>query len=145
MIGANLRKLIMGNENSGRKESPFDLSDDELVEILELYKIGGSDYEVKALIWEKRRSFSNDLWDRWLIDEQVFSETVKQGRALSRGWWETQGRENIKAQVFNTQLWVVNMNNRFKEDWKQRHDITSGDKPIKQITGFEILPDETED
>ena len=40
-------------------------------EILELYREGGSDVEVKALIFEWRGRFSNDLWDRWMLEETL--------------------------------------------------------------------------
>lgn len=53
-------------------------------EVLKLYADGASDVEVKALIYSWRGSFSNDLWDRWLKDEQEFSECIAKGR-LSRG------------------------------------------------------------
>lgn len=50
--------------------------------ILSLYEEGGSDAEVKGLIYRMRGRFSNDLWDRWLNDEVEFRETIKRGRSL---------------------------------------------------------------
>ncbi len=51
-------------------------------DILELYREGGSDVEAKAMIYEWRGSFSNDLFDRWMREEVEFSETIKRGREL---------------------------------------------------------------
>jgi hypothetical protein len=50
------------------KEDLSTLPERWYLQILELYKEGGSDEEVKALIYEWRGTFSNDLWDRWLIE-----------------------------------------------------------------------------
>jgi len=61
-------------------------------DVLELYEKGGSDEEVKAMIWKWRKSFSNNLWDRWMKEEQEFWETIKIGRQLSAAWWSRNGR-----------------------------------------------------
>lgn len=53
--------------------------------VLELYSEGASDVEVKALIYDLRGSFSNNLWDRWIKEEPEFWETINKGRALSIG------------------------------------------------------------
>lgn len=65
-------------------------------EVLDMYKEGASDVEVKALIYEWRGSFSNDLWERWIADEEQFSETIKMGKLMSESWWQKQGRTNLK-------------------------------------------------
>jgi len=59
-----------------------------------------------------------------------FSESVKKGLQLSQGWWEKIGRTATIGQVdnFNATSFIFNMKNRFKEDWKDKHDIDhSGD------------------
>lgn len=92
-------------------------------DILELYKEGGSDVEVKAMVWQWRGSFSNDLWDRWIKEEEQFSETIKMGRVLSQSWWTKEGRTNLKDREFSYTGWYMNMKNRFK--WTDRIDETS--------------------
>ena len=96
--------------------------------IIELYKVGASNVEVKAYIWQATGSFSNDLWDRWLKEEKEFSEIVKAGKMISNAWWERNGRENIDNKAFNYTGWYMNMKNRFR--WKDRQDITTDDKKI---------------
>lgn len=112
---------------SGRLPEPCRLTNQDFEEILTLYKEGASDVEIKALIHDKRGSFSNDLWTRWLEEEEVFSAIIKRGRILSQVWWEKQGRISLKDRDFNYTGWYMNIKNRFKKDWmeKQSVDITS--------------------
>lgn len=96
-------------------------------DILDLYKEGASDVEVKALIYQWRGSFSNDLWERWFKEEPQFSETIKTGRLLSEAWWNKLGRVNLKDKDFSYTGWYMQMKNRF--GWTDRNDhTTAGEK-----------------
>lgn len=97
------------------------LPDEWYNKILCLYKIGASDVEIKALIYDWRGSFSNDLWDRWMKDEPEFSETIKTGKLLSEAWWHKEGRMNLKVRDFNYTGWYMQMKNRF--GWKDTQQI----------------------
>jgi hypothetical protein len=100
-----------------------------------MYKEGASDVEVKALIYELRGSFSNDLWDRWLEEEEQFSETIKVGKMLSAAWWQSAGRKNLKSGDFNYTGWYMNMKNRF--GWKDKTETEHSGS--MQVTGMNIL------
>jgi hypothetical protein len=109
------------------------------IKVLELYNEGASDVEVKALIYEIRGSFSNDLWDRWISDEPEFSETIKVGRMLSESWWAKSGRVNLKDKDFSYTGWYMNMKNRFGWSDRVANDHTTNGKditsPIKWVDG----------
>ena len=82
--------------------------------VIQDYEMGASDVEIKAYISRLRRSFSNDLWIRWMEEEPKFSETIKNGRLQSEAWWQRNGREELRNRDFNATLWFMNMRNRFK-------------------------------
>jgi hypothetical protein len=123
---------------SGRPKAIFDLPENWYNEVLSLYKEGASDVEIKALIYQWRGSFSNDLWERWIKEEEQFSETIKMGKLISEAWWSKSGRKNLENRDFNYTGWYMNMKNRFGWTDKQAVDITSqGDKmtpPIEWLT-----------
>jgi hypothetical protein len=108
-------------------------------DVLELYEKGGSDEEVKAMIWKWRKSFSNNLWDRWMKEEQEFWETIKIGRQLSAAWWSRNGRENLTNKDFNYTGWYMNMKNRF--GWADKQEVKQEDKKTINI----IVDQETKD
>lgn len=124
---------------AGRHKQALDLPENWYDEVLNLYSEGGSDVEVKALIYGWRKSFSNDLWERWIKEEVQFSETIKIGRLLSEAWWSKSGRKNLENKDFSYTGWYMNMKNRFGWTDRVANDLTTGgDKiiaPIKWIDG----------
>lgn len=107
--------------NIGRpKEDLSSLPDGWYNIILSEYKDGASDEEIKAHIYEWRGSFSNDLWDRWIKEEDQFSETIKTGKILSAAWWYQNGRKNLWEKDFNYTGWYMQMKNRF--GWKDKNE-----------------------
>ena len=121
---------------TGRPKAPCSLVDEQFMFILAEYSEGASDEEIKPYIWEQRGSFSNDLWDRWLLEEPIFSETIKKGRALSRRWWEKNGRQHLHSNTFSSTLWYMNMKNRFAwaDSTKNEHTGKDGGSMDHSLT-----------
>jgi hypothetical protein len=90
-------------------------------DVLELYKEGAADVEIKALIYEKKGSFSNNLWERWMEEEPQFWETVKMGKLISEAWWNRKGRKGLENKEFNYTGWYMTMKNRF--GWADKQEI----------------------
>ena len=124
-------------KGAGRpKEGITSLPEHWYEDVLALYKDGGSDVEVKALIYEWRGSFSNDLWNRWIKEDEQFSQTIKIGKIMSEAWWSKSGRKNLENKDFSYTGWYMNMKNRFKWTDRQETTLEGGDKPLTTIVSL---------
>lgn len=88
----------------------------------------------------------------WVDNFPQFSDAKKAAFEQSRLWWEKQGIDGLYSTTeydekgkpslsksINSTLWIFNMKNRFKEDWRDKVETEhSGGLDIKQITGMQI-------
>ncbi|MGL5078796.1 MAG: hypothetical protein ACRDBG_23610 [Waterburya sp.] len=102
------------------KENLDTLPENWYNDILELYQEGASDVEIKAWIWKKRGSFSDNLWIRWMSEEEEFWSTIKMGRILAEAWWTKTGRIQLENKDFSFTGWYMQMKNRFS--WKDKSE-----------------------
>lgn len=122
---------------AGRPKSTFadtlkTLPDTWEEQVLALYANGGCDTEVQAMFIRNgwRPSLSNDLWQRWMIEEPVFSDVIKRGHRMSEAWWLRLGREAATGETeVNVPIWIFNMKNRMR--WADRQDVTTRDETPK--------------
>jgi len=54
----------------------------------------------------------------WEDKYNEYAAAIQLGLELSEAWWRKAGRENILNPYFNSQLWMMNMSNRF--GWTRR-------------------------
>lgn len=139
-------KNAIGNKG-GRPKTGLDiLWDGWQDDVLDLYSTGASDVEIRSLMYEKTGSVSFNLWDRWIKEEEEFSEIINVGRLLSESWWQHQGRTNLKVQAFNYTGWYMNMKNRFGWADKKEHDHRSSDGSMSpQPTSIVFTKPDAED
>lgn len=119
------KKPSVGKHPGGRPTKNIkDILPDNWKEIvLEKLNEGASKDEIRRALCNISGKFSLCLWYALEKRDKEFSETIKIGHCLSKGWWEEQGRLNLKTPGINSGLWFMNMKNRFPEDWKDKQEI----------------------
>lgn len=75
----------------------------------------------------------------WIEKQDEFSDAIKRGVDLSRGWWEKNGRINLHEKSFNHILWMMNMRNRFRADWSEKQEEKPEDKKDEINADRELL------
>ena len=67
----------------------------------------------------------------WQEKHPEFSDAVKRAEQKSQAWWVNVGKKATLGEVdnFNATSFIFNMKNRFREDWRDRHEVdnTSSD------------------
>lgn len=61
--------------------------------------------------------------DNWSQKYPPFLDALQHARELSLAWWNTQGREGIYDNKFNSNLYSLQVRNRFPQDWQDRKEI----------------------
>ena len=67
-----------------------------------------------------------------------FLKAVKTALRHSQAWWEGKGRLATFGEIdgFNATSYIFNMKNRFKDDWRDKHETEhSGNQTVNVITG----------
>jgi len=94
----------------GRPKKTTDNLPDKWQEIiLDIYKVGGCDVEVRAALG----GMSDDWFYRMIEEDNDFSLTIKKGHVFAEAWWRMIGRIYLKPGELNTGLYAINMRNRF--------------------------------
>lgn len=117
-----------------------------LDKIENLMNAGASKVEVAAELGIHR-----DTLHEWCKSNLEFSDAIKRGEFRSQAWWERQGRISLKDKEFNSTLWIMNVKNRFREDWSDKTEVNhTGAVEIssailnarKRIGGEDATPEE---
>jgi len=74
----------------------------------------------------------------WMAAHPEFSVAVNRGLQKAQAWWEQKGKEMAVGDISagNPTTYIFNMKNRFKEDWRDKHEVdnTSSDGSMKMPT-----------
>lgn len=72
----------------------------------------------------KRRTYGEQLY-RWEKAHPDFCEAKKIGFEACRLFWEGMGALGMAGKIkgFNNITWLFNMKNRFRREWKDRHEV----------------------
>lgn len=79
---------------------------------------------------------SYETFNRWQDMFPEFSTAVRTAHKLSQAWWEREGRKATFGghPGFSATSYIFQMKNRFREDWRDRHEHTGADGgPAVQI------------
>lgn len=96
-----------------------------------------------------RSSFPLSDWDtveRYMRDfpEDFPAEKIAEAMRANALEWERIGMDGARGKIagFNAAAWIFNMKNRFKEDWRDKHDIdhqSSDGSMTPKDTGAAVL------
>ena len=120
------------------KKTLNDLPKDWKSKMLSLAGVGGADIELRV---ECLGGICHETWTRLIKEEDKFSETVKECKALCEGWWVRQGRIALRDKDFSPTLFYMNMKNRF--NWRDKQDVTSDGERITSVEVSFVGKDKT--
>ena len=91
---------------------------------IRLMSKGASKVEVCAELKVSHKSMNTWIDPESSTYQPDFAEDVAYGVMLSQAWWEKTGRENLFSKKdFDSRLWQINMTNRFRKDWRAKHEV----------------------
>ena len=128
------------------KVSPADYNKNWQQDMLDHYRDGNSDVSVRVNCFGDR-VVSHELWYRWIEEDKKFSQSVKEGSALSMDWWENVSKQHAsgeKPQANATSL-IFNMCNRFKDHYQQRQVVEQTTAHTLSISELNKLKEELEE
>lgn len=99
---------------------------------------GWSETEIRAGLSSPKGKFHEGLWYALQEREEEFSQAIKIAKTLRQAWWERQGRENLKADKFQTGLWYACMKNMF--GYRDKIEVQEDDSTKEQELGILELP-----
>ena len=133
-------------ESSVRKRGQPTLYAPEYCEqLIEHMKAGRSFESFGAIV-----NCCKDTLYEWCKVHQDFSDAKRLGTQHSRLFWENLGIDHVlnksesskhpdgtlnsKATSLNSAVWIFNMKNRFKDEWREKQEVeTSGSAEIKIV------------
>ena len=102
-----------------------------------LFDNGGSLAEAS-----REMGISRSTFNRWMKGTDAakndFREVINLGKEASEAWWIRQGRENLETRGFNSNLWLLNMVNRFGWNSNSKEEPKEEKKEIEHKGTVEV-------
>lgn len=97
-------------------------------QVIEFGKQGMSQTEMQV-----RLGIHHSTFMAWRDEKPEFSEAINEALRHSQAWWEAKGREATfgGCDGFNATSYIYNMKNRFRHDWRDRHEVEHTGLTIK--------------
>lgn len=102
--------------NRGGRPSKYDPKFCEIV--IQMGAEGKSKAQFAAYLQVSRPTL-----DHWIGTRDDFADAMAFAMTLAQAWWEDVGRMGVFNPMFNANLWIWTMKNRFPADYKDKHDI----------------------
>ncbi len=91
-------------------------------EVLPLFEGGASLASVA-----KSLGITRETLNKWRNEKPEFSDAILRGLDLSQAWWEEAGQRGLfqqhQGEKINSQIWMLNMKNRFCDDWRDKQEL----------------------
>lgn len=129
MLGSGIKPTLTSWYNwsmpAGRpKKTLKDLPKNWEELLIDLGNQGGAKIQMQVAL-----KIDDDTLERLEREDKKFSVVLKEAQKASEAWWLAHGSKQLENRNFNAVLWYMNMKNRW--GWKDRQDVTSGDKEIQ--------------
>lgn len=105
--------------------------------VLDLGEAGKSKAQIARSLGVSRQTV-----DVWKEEHPEFRDALKEAHDRAQAWWEDKGQDGLTADKFNAVLFIFQMKNRFRDDYRDRPDDLPPDGTLRIIvTGGFPLPD----
>ncbi len=121
MVTQGRRTKATNSKRSRGQPTKFDPAYCE--EVIRLGREGKSKAQIAASIGICRQTLDN-----WTKAHPEFLDAIKEAQDLALAWWEDKGQAGIDAGQgnFNATAFIFQMKNRFRDDYRDRHDHEHG-------------------
>lgn len=126
-----------GTRNTSTKRKPGRPSDyhaDLCEAVIALGREGKSRTQIAANLGKAKSTVQE-----WAEKHPAFAQALSLAKELEQAWWEDKGQKGLnQGKNFNATAFIFQMKNRFRDDYRDRHEVTGADGaalvPVINIT-----------
>lgn len=110
-------KYALGCKTSGR---PSKYKPEYCEKVIALGKEGKSPAQIAYHL-----DITRDDINHWIKAHDEFCTAMKLAKIAEQNWWEETGKNALHADKFQAAVWKKSMEARFREDYTERHDVST--------------------